>query len=174
MLNERRLIMIKKKRGDFMKKIFILLVVLCVLFSVTFLGIAQDNNQNLIQRLKEIRKIENDIQRLEEYDKLVDSIKEENSKEDTTKSNEELIVEHSGKGVKTTRPFTTNGPWEIQWDAEGQIFQIYLYSGEGNLVDVAANQTGAGTGSYYNPKDGTYYIEVNAMGNWELKIINVK
>mgnify|MGYP006274356745 CR=1 FL=1 len=157
-----------------MKKIFILLIVLSVLFSISYLGLAQGQDNDLIKMLKEIRTIENDIKRLEKYDELVDSITDETSEDVSTKSNGNVIVGYSGKGMKTTRPFSIGGPWEIKWDAEGQVFQIYLYNNEGNLVDVAANQTGAGTGSYYNPKEGTYYIKVNAMGSWELKIIKVK
>jgi len=83
------------------------------------------------------------------------------------------VVEYSGSGMKTTRPFTVNSSWEIQWEAHGMIFQVYLYSEDGQLVDVLANQQGEGKGSSYNPKIGSYYLEINAMGNWEVKIVKV-
>jgi len=84
-----------------------------------------------------------------------------------------IVVEYSGSGMKTTRPFTVNSSWEIQWEAHGMIFQVYLYSEDGQLVDVLANQQGEGKGSSYSPKTGSYYLEVNAMGNWEVKIVKV-
>jgi hypothetical protein len=54
------------------------------------------------------------------------------------------------------------------------IFQVYLYDGEGNLVGVAANQTKPGKGSFYNPKKGTFYLTINTMSDWEIKIIVVE
>lgn len=75
--------------------------------------------------------------------------------------------------MKNTRPFKVNGPWEIQWDASGDIFQIYLYTSDGTLKDVAANQMGSGEGSYYNPQKGEYYLQVIAMGSWKVRIVNV-
>jgi hypothetical protein len=50
------------------------------------------------------------------------------------------------------------------------LFQIYLYSGSGDLVDVAANQMQAGKGSSYVPRGGTYYLQVNALGSWAIRV----
>lgn len=77
----------------------------------------------------------------------------------------------SGSGGKNTRPFTVDGRWEIQWDAEGSIFQIYLHSGDGRLLGVPANQQGPGEGSSFQPRGGTYYLQVNAIGAWEIRIV---
>ena len=63
-------------------------------------------------------------------------------------------------------PFTHRGPWEIQWNAEGAIFQVYVYSATGDVVGVAANQQGAGDGASYQSKPGTYYLNVNAVGRF--------
>jgi len=85
-----------------------------------------------------------------------------------------IIAEFSGSGGKNTRPFQPNGSWEIQWNAKGDIFQLYLYSSDGNLIGVPANQMGAGVGSSYQPKGGKYYLQVNAMGDWTIKIVRVE
>lgn len=98
--------------------------------------------------------------------------KSESSEGSTTgKNDENIVVEYSGSGMKTTRPFTVNSNWEIQWDADGRIFQVYLQSEDGQMVDILANQQGEGEGSSYSPKTGTYYLKINAMGNWKIKIV---
>ncbi|MEX2530048.1 MAG: hypothetical protein WD960_04680 [Gemmatimonadota bacterium] len=77
----------------------------------------------------------------------------------------------SGSGGKNTRPFTVDARWEIQWDASGSIFQLYLYSADGSLIGVPANQQGPGKGTSYQPRGGRYYLQVNAIGDWEIKIV---
>ena len=78
--------------------------------------------------------------------------------------------EFTGNGTQSTRPFRVDGPWEIQWDAKGDLFQVYLYTATGDLVDVAANQLGAGAGTSYQPRAGTYYFQVNGMGTWTVRV----
>lgn len=98
--------------------------------------------------------------------------------EDTTSNaqdtKETVVVEYSGSGMKTTRPFTVDSSWELQWKASGMVFQVYLQSEDGQMVDILANQQGEGEGSSYSPKTGTYYLEINAMGDWEIKIVEVR
>lgn len=81
--------------------------------------------------------------------------------------------EYRGSGVRNLRPFTTTGPWEVQWNARGDIFQLYLYAVDGDLIDVSANQGGPGNGASYQPRSGTYYFQVNAMGDWTVRIVPV-
>lgn len=85
----------------------------------------------------------------------------------------EHIARFAGRGAKNTRPFVTEGPWEIQWNAGGDIFQIYLHTETGQLVGVAANQQGSGTGTSYQPEAGTYFLKVNALGDWKVAIVPV-
>jgi hypothetical protein len=79
-----------------------------------------------------------------------------------------------GNGTSNTRPFTSLGPWEVQWDASGDVFQVFVQDGSGNLVDVAANQLGPGRGASYQPRSGTYYLQVNATGAWSLQVVPVR
>lgn len=83
-------------------------------------------------------------------------------------------VAFHGNGTRNTRPFVASGPWEVQWDASGDIFQVFIQDGRGNLVDVAANQLGPGRGASYQPRSGTYYLQVNAMGAWTLQVVPVR
>ncbi|MDR9367238.1 MAG: hypothetical protein RI575_18025 [Balneolaceae bacterium] len=91
----------------------------------------------------------------------------------SSESSDKYIAKFSGNGGKNTRPFSPNGAWEIKWDAKGDLFQLYLYSEDGDLIGVPANQQGAGTGTSYQPKSGSYYLQVNALGEWEIEIVPV-
>lgn len=87
---------------------------------------------------------------------------------------EEILAKFSGNNIMNTKPFTTNSAWEVHWDFNGEIFQLYLQSPEQELWEVLANQSGSGSGSSYYPKRGEYYFKVNAIGNWKIKVIEVK
>ncbi len=82
-----------------------------------------------------------------------------------------VVREFSGSGGKNTRPFTVKNGWEIHWDAKGDIFQLYLYTANGDMAGVPANQQGSGKGSSYQAKGGQYYLQVNAIGNWAIKVV---
>ncbi len=97
---------------------------------------------------------------------------EVNKSDSKTTSSE--IATFSGSGGKNTRPFTTTGPWEIQWDAKGNIFQLFLYTANGDMAGVPANQQGSGKGTSFQPKAGKYYLQVNAIGTWSIKIVPVR
>ena len=79
-----------------------------------------------------------------------------------------------GDGAKNTRPFLTGGPWEVGWDASGDLFQLFVYRADGSLAGVAANQTGSGPGSSLQPEAGEFYLQVNAIGRWELQVERVE
>jgi hypothetical protein len=86
---------------------------------------------------------------------------------------QELVISFSGNGGKNTRPFNVSDEWEIRWDVSGDIFQLFLYSSNGELVGVAANQSRSGKGSSYQPKAGRYYLQVNALGDWTVDIVSL-
>jgi hypothetical protein len=160
------------KEDFIIKKIIFLTLILCLLFSTVTLA-QEMTKENILQRLDEISAIENDIARLEAYDQFVSNLNINSTESSSSSPINSVIAKYSGNGTQNTRPFEVNSPWEIQWDATGQIFQVYLYDGNGNLVDVAANQMEGGKGSYYSPKTGSFYLQINGMGDWEIKIVNV-
>jgi hypothetical protein len=84
---------------------------------------------------------------------------------------DETILKFSGSGLHDTRPFTTQGPWEIQWEAENKI-NIYVNDENGFAVPVAMLQTGKG--SSYQSKSGKYSLTIQSMGPWKIKIVSVK
>lgn len=88
-------------------------------------------------------------------------------------STDTVLQEFSGSGIQTTRPFTVPDGWEIQWDSTGDLLQIYVYKSDGSLDGIAANQMGSGTGSAYQPKGGSFYLTMNAVGNWKVRVVKV-
>ncbi|TVL95961.1 MAG: hypothetical protein CV087_24030, partial [Candidatus Brocadia sp. WS118] len=86
-------------------------------------------------------------------------------------SQDTIIKSFSGTGVQNTRPFLVENGWEIQWDAKGDIFQLFLYTSKGELVGVAANQQGPGKGASFQAKKGHYYLQVNAIDKWTINIV---
>lgn len=86
---------------------------------------------------------------------------------------QEIVAEFTGNGLSNTRPFTVRNGWEIQWSANGEIFQVYVFDLAGELVGVAANQMGPGSGTSFNARGGTYYLQVNAMGSWAVRVVQL-
>ena len=154
------------------KNISILLIVLMIfvlLFSITILA-GDLSKEEIIAELKKITVVTNRDTRLEMYDILAGKL--------GLKVVEDLIIgEYSGNGMQTTRPFVAKTTWEMQWNTKAEdfmLFQVYLYDGDGNPIGVVANQTKPGKGSFYNPKKGTFYLTINAIADWEIKIIAVE
>ena len=144
-------------------------MVFVLLFSITILA-GDLSKEEIVNELKKITVVANKDIRLEMYDILAGKL-------GLKVADDSIISRYSGNGMQTTRPFITKTPWEMQWDTKDKdfmMFQVYLYDGDGNLVGVAANQTKPGKGSFYNPKKGTFYLNFNAIADWEIKIVEVK
>ncbi|HQN74776.1 MAG TPA: zinc ribbon domain-containing protein [Bacillota bacterium] len=96
------------------------------------------------------------------------------SKKDVEKKQDEslpVIATFSGSGSLNTKPFTTTGPWEIQWDSRSDYFYISLFTENGERVGPIAAQPRAGVGSSYQPRAGSYYLKVISIGDWTIKIV---
>ncbi len=83
-----------------------------------------------------------------------------------------LVREFSGSGMQTTRPFTVDGPWELQWQAQGYFMIVIRHqSGRLGVSDIVG--LGEGSGSAYRPRSGTYFLEISGVGAWTVKVIRV-
>lgn len=85
-----------------------------------------------------------------------------------------VIAEFSGNGGKNTQPFTVDKPWHVSWNASGDLFQLYLMDMQGELISLPANQLGSGSGSSFQVEKGKFYLQVNAIGNWKIRITYAK
>jgi hypothetical protein len=151
-----------------MKKLIVLMVFV-LLFSINMFA-GDLSKEEIINELEKITVVTNKDIRLEMYDILAGKL-------GLKVADDPIIKEYSGNGMQTTRPFVVKTSWEMQWDTKPEdfmMFQVYLYDGDGNLIGVAANQTKPGKGSFYNPKKGTFYLTINAICDWEIKIVEVK
>jgi tetratricopeptide (TPR) repeat protein len=82
----------------------------------------------------------------------------------------ELLVKFEGDGALGTKPFDVEGPWEIVWKTEGDVFGVLLYDKNSNeMIEVPVNSQGKSGASYQNKK-GQFYLKVNAVGSWEVEI----
>jgi len=80
------------------------------------------------------------------------------------------IIQLSGSGATNTPPFTTYGPWEIQWDFAGKIIAITIKAENGSTVDNA-NQVGDGSGHSYLEKAGRYFLSIQSRGQWNIRVV---
>jgi hypothetical protein len=87
---------------------------------------------------------------------------------------EEVIKEFSGTDTFSTKPFTVPDNWEIQWESKGQYLQILVNTENSIPLGFVADQMGPGAGSSVQPKGGTYYLYMNASGDWKVKILKGK
>ncbi len=91
----------------------------------------------------------------------------------TARAVEAEVASFSGTGTQSTRPFRVSSGWEIRWEAQGDLFQIFLRNESGEPVGVPANQQGAGSGSSYQARGGSYYLEMNALGPWTVTVVDL-
>jgi hypothetical protein len=82
-------------------------------------------------------------------------------------------LEFRGGGTLNTRPFVVEGPWEIEWESEADILQVFILNARGDFVDLAANQMGPDSGASYQPRGGTYFLQMNAIGPWTIRVARV-
>jgi len=88
----------------------------------------------------------------------------------------EVLMKSSGSGQKQTQKFTAAGDWDLAYNydcsnANGlDLFQMYLYDGDGNLAGVGANsQERKGNDVTHQHQGGTFYVEVNTACTWQIK-----
>jgi hypothetical protein len=97
--------------------------------------------------------------------------------EQPVKKEPQTLLDISGSGIKSSQTFTTSGDWDISYTYDcsnfgyAGIFQVMVYTKEGILSDLAANQSGmSGAETTYMHKAGTYYLEVNSTCDWTVQI----
>lgn len=148
----------------------VVLMVFVLLFSITILA-GDLSKEEIVNELKKITVVANKDVRLEMYDILAGKLGLKVKVLD-----ESIIKNYSGNGTQTTRPFTVDSAWEMQWYLKDEGFVLFMVG----VMDEKGNQVGAGSqsipgkGSSYIPKGGTYYLSINAVADWEIKIVEVK
>lgn len=80
------------------------------------------------------------------------------------------IAEFRGNGTTNTRPFETDGPFELVWSSD-RFVGITLEQPDrpGNFKTVRAVGS-KGSGSAYFPIAGRFYLEIDGSDNWIISI----
>lgn len=84
------------------------------------------------------------------------------------------VANFSGSGIQNTRPFTVFKPWEVQWDAKGSSFSIYLHTASGSIEKILASQREPGSGSSYYPNTGEFYLGIISNGDWDISVVYIE
>lgn len=79
------------------------------------------------------------------------------------------LARFSGKGSAVTASFSLAGPARLNFASQDVVMVIYLLDDRGAVVQNL-HRAGAGEGSFLIRKPGTYSIQVNATGNWQIEI----
>ena len=132
------------------------------------IDIEEIDMEEIIDELTHIRRIDSDLSRLMAYDDFVDELLE--IAEDREKRKDGIVARYKGDDDKETTLYEVEGPWQVEWKSEGRIFQLYIYDADDRRVSVAANQTRGGSGVYTNSNSGSFYLEIKAVGDWNLTI----
>jgi hypothetical protein len=80
-----------------------------------------------------------------------------------------------GTGVHDTETFTVTDHWRVDWlfnqtQSLGQM-QVYIYSADGRLLNIAANAQRSGADTTFWVGPGTYLLKINASGgDWKLDV----
>lgn len=76
-----------------------------------------------------------------------------------------------GDHSSTTAVFKTQDKWEVQWDSSSRM-AITLLSSNGAIV---AGVSAFGTGSLYQAKGGSFYLQVNnsAVSPWHIRVMEL-
>ena len=90
-----------------------------------------------------------------------------------------VMKEWSGNSIKDTETFTVDSKdWAIEWSARDTAvfavggFQLYVHDADGKLIGIAANsmKPEASDVSYQHNGPGTFYIKVNSVCDWTVRI----
>ena len=85
---------------------------------------------------------------------------------------EEVVFELSANGSRTTRPFTVQDRWEVQWTSDRSI-GLFTVDDKGQPVAEIANASGPGKGSSYQAKGGTVSIQIISGGKWTITVVQL-
>lgn len=84
-----------------------------------------------------------------------------------------IVAQYEGNGTQAMRPFTVSGPWEVQWNNLGSRLTISIRDEAGGIFAIATIGAEAGPGVSYQPVPGTYYLDIQAAGSWQITVVMV-
>lgn len=86
---------------------------------------------------------------------------------------ETVVFEIVGNGQRNTRPFMVKDRWELRWDLRGQTLGITIRDPDGKFVAAGGQQDKQGQGASYQPKGGSYFLEITGVGDWTITVVQL-
>jgi len=80
-----------------------------------------------------------------------------------------------GTGNRATEMFTVGSHWRVDWlynpPPAGAFLQVFIYSADGSLMNIATNTAVGGPDTSFWTGAGTYFLKVNSSGgDWKLDV----
>ena len=84
-----------------------------------------------------------------------------------------------GSGGRETEQFTVGAHWRVDWlfspTKPGDTMQVFIYSADGRLLlNLATNTQRSGADTSFWAGPGTYFLKVNATGDWKLDVQDLR
>lgn len=92
-------------------------------------------------------------------------------KYDTT-SEWRIVRSYTGSSSKNTDPFSISGnPWRIRVTSKSSVLTISFHSAStGTIEDIVISMNSPGTDETYIYKKGTFYLDIIAIGSYEIVV----
>jgi hypothetical protein len=87
-------------------------------------------------------------------------------------ADEQMVMEMTGNGSPTTRPFTVKDGWEVRWTATNGL-TVFLLDAQGQPLEELGHSMGdAGAATYY-VKGGTYSLRIAGNAHWTVTVVQL-
>lgn len=88
-------------------------------------------------------------------------------------ADEPVVFSLAANGSRNTRPFTVKDRWEIRWENKGSLLTVSVHTVEGKSVAGGGMTNAPGSGQSFQPKGGTYYLDVAGTGDWSVSVVQL-
>jgi len=87
-------------------------------------------------------------------------------------ADEQIVMELTGNGSRTTRPFTVKEGWEVRWTATNEL-TVFLVDAQGQPLEALGHSMGDAGGATYYAKGGTYSLRIASNAHWTVTVVQL-
>lgn len=131
---------------------------------------ASDKQANVMDRLIDCARVQQETLRLQCYDSLLQPLAE--AQVERSADSASVIRSFAGSDDHDTDVLTIREPWHLRWALDGSLLSIELRSADGSLVDMVGNQIGAGHGrsAQLEPASTAWRSGRSVIGRWSWSV----
>ena len=85
---------------------------------------------------------------------------------------EQIVMELTGNGSRTTRPFAVKDGWEVRWTATKEL-SVFLVDAQGQPLEALGHSMGDAGGATYYAKGGTYSLRIASNAHWTVTVVQL-